>query len=298
MTARIDFTIGVEGIESRLIDIDTVSLGNILRDYVIQGSGRNVLLASDVIIKMPPGSEQGDEVSAADLLEYGTSLFAALIYVNSTDRENFRYETGVSQPDRWNAEFIAKIVFIAYFYILTQNRAVNLITTEANFITTTIGQPVPKEEIGRLLFEGGFEKIPHDWVRAITIRDLAPESRNRLGLGIAGYRLMQAFQSIDPTDDAPQDALRAWEAIRNSVNRGYFYGFHTHFRTERFIQRFVSLNKVLNDLLARHGKPDQIAAAVDRKILAVRPTADLRYKIYGRLTDANFREFETDPIIT
>lgn len=296
-SAAIVFKTGLEGIQSDLITIDSASLGNILSSYVIQGSGRNVLLASDVIIRLPGSAQQGDDLPILELLESGTSLFAALIYINSDDRDNFSYQAPEDQSNQWTAESISKMLYAAYFYILTQNRAINLIQTEANFMRTTIGMSGTTVEIGRKLFEGGFEKIPHDWVRSIRIRDLEPESRNRLGLGIAGYRLLQAFQSIEPKSDAPADATAAWAAIRASVNRGYFYGFHTHFRSERFIQRFVSLNKVLNDLLARHGMEDQIQAAVDRKILAVRPTMDLRYKVYNRLTEANFREFETDPIV-
>jgi hypothetical protein len=290
------FQSGLDGIESRLIQIDSESLGAILRDYVIQGSGRNVLLATDVVIRLPSIAAEGDDVPILELLESGTSLFAALIYVNSDDRANFRYEAAKDWTGIWTAESVAKMLFAAYFYILTQNRAINLVVTEANFMRTTIGMAADKTEIGIRLFESGFEKIPHDWVRSIRIRDLQPESRNRLGLGIAGYRLLQAFQSIEHVAEAPADAVSAWGAIRASVNRGYFYGFDAHFRNERFIQRFVSLNKVLNDLLARWGDPEQVAAAVDRKILAVRPTMDLRYRVYNRLTEANFREFETDPI--
>lgn len=292
----VTFNTGIEGIDSKLLKIDHQSLGLILRDYVIQGSGRNVLLATDVIIRLPGGSNPGDDVVVLELLNAGTSLFAALIYANTADRESFDYKSAAPPTRPWTADLISKLLFVAYFYILTQNRAVNLIETEANFIKTTIGQPADKIEMGKLLFESGFEKIPHDWVRAIRIPDLQPESKNRLGLGIAGYRLLQAFQSIDHVADAPPDATSAWKEIRASVNRGYFYGFHTHFRNERFIQRFVSLNKVLNDLLARYGVPDQITAAVDRKILAVKPTPDLRYKVYTRLTESNFREFETDAI--
>lgn len=296
MTTTVTFTNGLDGLESNLINIDSKTLGGILRDFVIQGSGKNVLQAQDVIIRLQTGQTQGDDIPVIDLLEQGTSLFAALIYVNSTDRSNFSYQSVKPTLGFWTADTVAKYVFTAYFYILTQNRAVNLITEGANFIRTTIGVSDDVKAIGARLFETGMEKIPHDWIRAIKIKELQQESRNRLGLGIAGYRLMQAFLSIDPVADAPTEVTEAWKNIRDSVGRGYFYGFHTHFRSAQFITTFSSLNKTLSDLLAKWGKPEEVAAAKDRKVLAVMPTRDLRYSRYNLLTRANFQQHETDSI--
>jgi len=296
MSVAIQFTNGLVGLQSNLISIDTDTLGSILKDYVIQGSGKNVLQAQDVIIRLSSDQTQAEDVPILTLLEQGTSLFAAMIYNNTTDRDNFTYMSPKPTTGVWTADTVAKYVFVAYFYILTQNRAVNLIEQDANFIRTTIGVSEDVKTIGARLFETGMEKIPHDWIRAIKIKELQQESRNRLGLGIAGYRLMQAFLSIDPKEGAPEPAKQAWTAIRDSVGRGYFYGFHTHFRDSSFITTFSSLNKTLNDLLATHGKPEEVQAAVARKVLAVMPNKDLRYSRYNLLTRANFQQHETGPI--
>jgi len=286
----------LDELESNGIKLDASSIGLVLRRFVILGSEPGQLTRSDVIVRLPASVTEGEDVSTKALLDAGTSLFSALIYASANDRAGFAYKPAKPSEVEWTTDVVAQYIFISFFYILTQNQAVGQIETGANFVRKTIGSTVSVKDIDERLFEAGMVKIPHDWVRSIKISDLGQAARNRLALGIAGYRQLQLFFSISPKDGTPDAYMRVWKVVTESVNRGYFFGFHTHFRNEDFIRTFKSLNKTLLYVIYSYGKQDEIETAKAGKALYRDTYKEARYSDVSMITEENFKRFETDPI--
>jgi len=286
----------LEGLEDRGIKLDPASIAQVLKRFVILGSEPGMLQRSDVHIHIPIGFTEGDDIPAKSLLDAGTSLFAALIYAGLDDRSGLTYKDVALPTIPWTTELISQYIFISFFYILTQNQAVGSIKTGANFINKTIGSTRTPSEIDSALFSSGMVKITHDWVIGIPLKDLGQASRNRLALGIAGYRQMQLFFSIAAKSETPPEYAAVWKVVKDSVNRGYFYGFHTNFRSEAFIRTFKSLNKTLLYVIHTYGVQADIDMAKSNRAMYKDTGKEARYSDVSMITEANFRKFETKPI--
>lgn len=298
MANTITFNFGIEGFDADSLRLDAATLGAILSDYVCLGSGKDQLSYSDVIIRLDNDAVRGEDIEVKDMLGSGTGLFSALIYRNApaADRDKFTYEDAVNTTD-WTSTKIAGYCFMAYFYYLSQNQPLTNIATGAKFITDVLNLKESPKEIAERLFEGGIEKLPADWIKHIRVEGLAPEAKNRFALGVAGYRLLQAFLTIHCVDSAPANVKQLWVDIAAIVRIGPTWGFHPRFRSPGFITTFKSMNKTLEYQLKTYGKKDQLAAAIDNKVLFREPIADMRYADITSYTYDIMAGYATDIIL-
>jgi hypothetical protein len=278
MANRINFTVGIEGLEVDNLQIDAVTFASFLNDYVILGSGKDQLSYKDVVIRLADKKTKGDDHDVVEMIASGTSLFAALLHRNASaeQRTKFTY-LKANANDKWSATLVAQLLFMAFFYYVTQNQPLSNISAGSKFITNVLNIKISPEDGGKMLFETGIEKVPADWIKHIGVVGLQPEAKNRFALGVAGYRLLQAFLTIQPKPEAPLAFKTLWQDITKIVQLGPSWGFHPRFRTPQFISTFKSMNKTLEYALKTWGQEEQIAMAVDHKVLYRDPVADLRY---------------------
>jgi len=288
---------GVEfGLTNNSLSIDSQQLAALLQGAVADGSQINTITVHDLILVLNDINSDWQGLTVMQLVAQGTKVFDAVLLLGL---ENINDVNIVATP----AEFVAptdrqvvEALFVDYFCIMTQARHPADVVHVASIIENVIGISMTMTQVQDILASFNLNKMPKTYVKHINISQLGDEVTNRLGLGVAGYRLMSACQVINLKANAPADAKAAHAAIKASLARGVFWEFHPVFRSGDFVRAFGSLNKIISTMLAEHGIESEVQAAVENKSLFALPQVDARFRTYGRITAAALTAFETSNI--
>jgi len=82
---------------------------------------------------------------------------------------------------------------------------------------------------------------------------LPADYRNRLQLGICGYRIMTAFSLCEFIDNTPPQVFTLKNKIDEIVKNPVSLSVHTKFRSQEFNQKYKSLNKSLETIMYTYG---------------------------------------------
>jgi hypothetical protein len=296
------------------IKIEPEKLARALQRFVIQGSIVNSVSISDLVIKVPPidSQEQADwdaavskagasdsmlrsppplgevpygEISALRLLQGGTKFFDAIYYLALAVPSRPTPIRSRDPPVEVKFQSIAEDVFIAYFCILTQARALSGEVRMGKFITSVLGRNDAPEDIAGRLASFGLEKIDPSWVKFVDMSSLSKVAENRLALGVAGYRLPNAviydvpnlindpgneFSAHDFAELA-RDAKIARSAIEYLIRKGALWNIHPSTRSPQFGTIIKSLNQCCSDLLTFLYTKEKLEIMVKEKVIYEAP---------------------------
>ena len=104
-------------------------------------------------------------------------------------------------------------------------------------------------ELRLLLASFPLENIDHSWVRHIPMDGLDSRFKQRLQLGVAGYRMINVFKVATRKLDICDAESRAFSIIRELANHPVDWEIAAITRSARFSAAFPRLNSVLSDLL-------------------------------------------------
>lgn len=114
------------------------------------------------------------------------------------------------------------------------------------------------------------------WVRYIPWHTMAQPIRQRLSLGLAGYRMLAPFKCYAIRGGAPADVAAAFAWVVNLANQAPDYRILSATRDPLLIARLGSWNKALGNLILLSFSPADIADMVANKILYAMPIRDPR----------------------
>ncbi|KAI6249191.1 hypothetical protein HI914_02550 [Erysiphe necator] len=211
------------------------------------------------------------------LLANGTKFFDAVVYIGMEESRRpkaIKLElsaTGdgpLSFPTYDDVSKLTTYIFVVYFYIVIRAHPPSDNGAYQNqpmpkFITTVMNCRESIFEIANYLASFDLIKLNPVWVRYIPTTHISQEAMNRLGLGVAGYRLVSVFNIVEPdlytskTDEKneykqaqkPKYLDTAIAVIRSFELAGYCWDFHPATRNPTIISKYGNINKNASNLM-------------------------------------------------
>lgn len=235
-------------------------------------------------------------------MRWGTKLFDAIYYFAAPATERPAISAGEDKSadlDQIILQSKRRLLWTALFLMMRgsypQSEGQTLGQDIPAFIVNIAGMNESPANVARGLASFNIQNVPAGWIRYIDWTGFAPEIRQRLALGLAGYRLLGPFKVYNVKPDAPDDVKAAFEWVRNVARAQPDYAILSATRSASLVSRLGSWNKALGNLILLAFTADQINEMVTVKILFSRPQRDPRSDTWRSWADGGSLELR-DPI--
>lgn len=273
-------------------------IGPILKDFVISGSGANKLTKKDLNIVQRSGNVTGPYTTVREAVDNGTRLFDAIAYFTLPVNKRPEIRAEPEDPDSADPslEEIGRAMFFIYMWVMIRGSHPPLEQPEGgwkvpNLLSNIMGFRESPDVYVRRVASFDLGKINTAWVKYVPINELEQIGRNRLALGLAGYREAGALACLPFRDDAPAEAVQAANVVKRFLSRGLVWDCVSATRTEEFISTVKSFNKNCENLLVLCVSQQDLQAAVNRKMIFAMPTYNPQHQEYRSWTDETFAPF-------
>jgi len=298
----------VGAVDFGTIDYDIVHLAKVLSKYVHFGSKRFQLSVDDLEVFPPVSDPVGRGVDETDpknsalecLLRGGTRFLDAIFYLSLPEADRpaqkahpLPTKKGGNAPQTAtystfnNHAKIGKCMFLYFFYIMIRARppggADDATQPIPNFIKNVLGINMTPPAAAEYIASFPLANIDHRWVQHVGLAGIGQEAMNRLGLGVAGYRLATPFKLIDPDNDIPEHLEGAFAVAKSFATTRACWGFHPTTRSPDVLGKYGNINKNLTNLILEIYNETEIQEMLNAKILAVKPvkqTGHTNYKLW------------------
>ncbi|RKF60247.1 hypothetical protein OnM2_052075 [Erysiphe neolycopersici] len=255
--------------------------------------------------KIVPNTVQG-------LLANGTKFFDAIVYHGiDEERRPKPIEIQFEKADDGTIEIptyddMAKLttyIFVAYFFVVIRAHAPSDSGIYANqpmpnFISNIMNCRATISEVSEYISSFDLIKLSPEWVKYIPTTCISQESVNRLGLGVAGYRLVSVFNVVEPdmyTDKAKNDEEYRYKTkptyldtavtiMRSFRQAGYCWDFHPATRSPDIMSKYGNINKNAGNLMLECYTKRTLKKLLEIKKLSVIPTFDYSHTEYRTWT--------------
>jgi hypothetical protein len=221
--------------------------------------------------------------SVENAMRFGSKLFDAVYYFacEVTDRPAVKVgqDLGAGLP----AEILMakkRLLWTAIFLMLRgsypSSTGAQLGSDVPAFLVNIAGMQDSPAVVAAGLASFNLQNIPTGWIRFIDWSAFAPEIKQRLALGLAGYRMLGPFKIYNVRDDATPEVIAAVNWVKQISSQRPDYDILSATRSSALIARLGSWNKSLGNLILLAFTPAQITEMVANKILFQIPVRDPR----------------------
>jgi len=264
-----------------LIPIDVLELGTRIQELIQDVGQLHTLSVGDLVVKGAEGGQEPVDVRGA--VRYGTKFFDALLYFSIPVDQRPAVQVGDDGEAGMNATMLLvkrHLLWMALFLMLRgsypSDADNNVGTNVPAFLRNICGMDISPRALADSLASFPLVNINPGWIKHIDWRGFAPEIRQRLGLGLAGYRQLGPFTCYPVKAGATEEVKAAVAWIVNVAQRPADYAMLSCTRSPAIVNRFKSLNKSLGNLILLSFTEDQITEMVNNKIIFARPVRDPR----------------------
>jgi len=268
-------------LQADLIPYDSSALGTLISDLISDVGQINYVSTGDIRVFGPAAGTPPRHVEEA--MRFGTKFFDAVFYFAADVSKRPQVQAGADMGERFKPEVVkmkCRLLWTAVFLMLRgsyPSSEGNAIGSDVPaFLVNIAGMNESPSQVAAGLASFPLLKISTEWVRAIQWSVLAPSIRQRLALGLAGYRLLGPFKIYQCRADCPQDALDAFIWARNIATRPPDYKILSATRSAELIARLGSWNKALGNLMLIVFSAEQLQEMVQNKIIFQMPVRDPR----------------------
>jgi hypothetical protein len=196
-------------------------------------------------------------------LRVGTKFFDAVAYflLPAAERPAVGHLGPFPRPEDRTGLFVTRRLFVLAFYMLTRG---NLPRTDVADISAAVPAILRNvfnvnyspNQLAISLGHVEIREFNHQWIRYINWDALSIVSRNRFGLGVAGYRLLSPFKTF-PCEATVQNnqpvtvaqMQNAYNVARTLATLPYCWEIHPVTRDVNILQAFGPLNQNLENLM-------------------------------------------------
>jgi len=215
------------------------------------GSGREKLSWEGFTFKQNHDSNVTEASSFDEMVEAGVPYLDALVLSCSGNiPEGIVIEKrDVSEKVRVDYIAIASGLFAWYFSLFSQGKAIA--SGANNFLVDVLGLGTDWQTLVRSLTSSRIELFPKKWIKSVKLDSLDEASRNRLAMGAAGQRFLQAITYIRDSDyAADQEDSKAYiDGLKLWTKGLTHWDLHPVFKSGQIITITKSLNKSIEDCL-------------------------------------------------
>lgn len=252
----------------KILDFDCEKFGKFIFSYVGSALSLEHIMSSEVKVYGQPSD------SFFILLKNGTKIIdAVLAKTNETSKVTYLIPQR-SVDDSEIARLVRDLTILVIYIILrgdypTEGVQIPKILTHYGVDPTMMAK---SKELCSL----DLKRLPLQWVRHVPLKNLPNKVKNRLMLGMPGYRLVNAIRLIKV--DYPEfDEFQKW--FKNT-----FVGFHwdvvTFTRSDEFIATFPDFSRNLMSFMAVAYEHSKLEEMVNVKVIFSMPESDVRYQAW------------------
>lgn len=271
----------IASFQSTIINYDITQLGAAIMSQISDVGRLHLITAGDLQIFGQNVDQPPTDVRTA--VRYGTKFFDALLYFSL---ENARRPAVQMGPD--NLENLSNLIittkkhllWMAIFLMLRGSypsdagQAVG--TNIPAFLRNICGMNISPAELAASLASFELRNLNPNWIRQINWTDFAPEIRQRLGLGLAGYRMLSPFSCYPLRQGVSDEARAAANWVININNQPLDFAILSCTRSPAIVSRYKSWNKSLGNLLLECYTQAQLTEMVQNRIIFAMPVRDPR----------------------
>jgi hypothetical protein len=296
--------IPVGAINFGVVSFDATDLANALSAFIVAGDGGNKIAVTDLNIISRQAVTNNAFTTLAEAISAGTKLFDALAYFSlpAAQRPTVQVEPLEQNTHDPSPIQIGRGIYYVFMYILLRGHA-PAITGPGDtqpipqFLSNVMNMTQPASTYASTIASFDINRLDHTWIKHVRISGLDQKTKNRLALGMAGYRLPGSFALYAFRTDADAAAIQAATAIRNFVMRGATWDCHAVTRSAAFLDVVKNFNANCGNLLLRVYTTEQIDRLVQLRVLYAAPVENPRFTQWTAWTDNTFNGF-TDFVFT
>jgi len=271
----------LKGLDAPAIDLPIDVLGPKIMNLISDVGKLHYVAIGDLRVFGANAATPPEDVKTA--MRWGTKFFDALYYFAAPATDRPAVSAGVDAGNGLNEVVLLtkkRLLWTALFLMLrgsypkSEGTAVG--TDIPAFLVSIAGMTESPAATAAGLASFNLQNVPTGWIRYISWREFAPEIRQRLALGLAGYRMLGPFKVYNVLNDAPSDVKAAFEWVRHVTQAAPDFSILSATRSPEMIARLGSWNKALGNLILLAFSEEQIDEMVRIKILFARPVRDPR----------------------
>lgn len=286
--------------KSTSIEIDLVALGKEIHRLIKDVGQLHVVTAGDLHVYSVDGVTPPADVREA--MRWGTKFFDAVYYFALEAAARPKPAPGQDGMADLQAHLVAvkkRLLWTAIFLMLRGSYPTST--------TGVVGADVPAflvkicamtetpAEVAAGLASFNLEGIDPRWIRQIEWQALAQPIRQRMALGLAGYRALGPFRLYDLKPGVTAEVSEAYHWVKKVTTAAPDYAILSCTRDAVLVSRLGSWNKALGNLMLECFTDAQLAEMGANKIIFSKPVRDPRadsWKTWSKWTDFAL----TDPI--
>lgn len=266
---------------SNVIDLDVQILGKQIMRLIKDVGQLDVVLIGDLQVFGKSLTQAPGDVTEA--MTYGTKFFDAVYYFSLEQQVRPTILVGSDESDKLEENMMRtkrRLLWTAIFLMLRgsypESQGMQSGSDIPAFLLNICGMDESPEKCAKGLASFNLKSISPAWIREIQWTTFAAPIRQRLALGLAGYRSMAPFKLYSCKPTADQDAKDAYEWVKRVSQLPPDYAILSCTRSATMIGRLGSWNKALANLTLECFTKEQIEEMETNKILFQIPTRDPR----------------------
>jgi hypothetical protein len=239
------------GAKVGLVGLDADAVLAHIKEALVIGSKREQLSWSDFTFQCNSGFTLTAKSSFEELVDGGVPYLDALVITECDIADG---EIEITPRDAVsdvivNYLNISRGIFAWYFSLYSQARAVG--AGSNNFLLNVLNLGANWPNLINSLTSANIENFPKSWVKNVDMNSLDEAARNRLALGAAGQRYLQALNYIEDTDFAAGKVQEKQyiNGLKNWTKGKVYWDLHPLFKSGNVITITKSLNKSIEDCL-------------------------------------------------
>jgi len=260
-------------IKTGLVSLSAVDILREIEKSLQIGSKRTQLSWADFTFKCNSNSAVTVSSTFEELVDAGVPYLDALTLKFADSVPNSVAITPRLAADDIVVNYldISRGLFAWYFSLYSQGKSIG--SGSNNFLRAVLNLGDNWSSLVTRLTTANIENFPKEWVKDVNMSGLDEASRNRLALGAAGQRFLQALNYLSDSDFLPDrdqekryvNGLKAWTSGK------VYWDLHPLFKNGNVITVTKSLNKSIEDCLFHGLNPAAKTKLVNAKIIFQMP---------------------------
>lgn len=288
-----------EFFQTDIIEIDFKAVSAYFQRLIQLGSKRFILTA-DEINAYGVGNSRVNDPTMNQLLMAGTLFMDAIAFkaLPLSKRPQYKSESNLDVDVKESGHLlkVARALYFFYFMYMVRGSVPPKETVLARpavpqFLMTTMKLSGTVEEQEVQIASFSMEKVSPEWIRFVTIPGLGVETKQRLTLQLAGYRLFKPLQFAKPDKQVSAEVSRALEAVKNFMARGPVWSVHSVTRSAAVSAKLGPINANLGNLMLECFSDGLLEKFKKDQLIFKKPTESLNAYHYKTWTDASFAQF-------
>jgi hypothetical protein len=267
--------------QSDVIDLDVAMLGTQIMRLIKDVGQLEVVTVADLRVFGESETKLPKDVTEA--IKWGTKFFDAIYYFALESSLRPGITTGAIIGGDVNAAVMLtkkRLLWTAIFLMLRGSYPESTgMTTGSDipaFLVNICGMNESPSDCAAGLASFNLGSISPLWIREIKWAQFAAPIRQRLGLGLAGYRALTPFKMYECKESASAEAKAAFEWVRRITQAPADYAILSCTRDAALISKLGSWNAALGNLSLECFSREDLAEMESVRILFQIPTRDPR----------------------